>query len=198
MSREVAIRPLRPGDAAERAAARAVLTEAFRRPIVADLAEALRDARPSNAALSFVAESNESNESDESTVSDGGRLVGVVQLSTSWLDAPSRLVEVLVLSPLGVAPDQHGRGIGTRLVEQAVLAATSAGAPLVFLEGDPGYYSRFGFGRAAALGFGSPSVRIPDAGFQVLVLPAHQPWMTGALVYADPFWAYDCVGLRSS
>lgn len=33
-----------------------------------------------------------------------GQVVGHVQLSKSWLDAPKRLVEVLVLSPLGVVP----------------------------------------------------------------------------------------------
>jgi putative acetyltransferase len=27
-------------------------------------------------------------------------------------------------------------------------------------------------------------------------LPAYEPWMTGTLVYADPFWRLDCVGLR--
>ncbi len=184
MSPAVTIRPLRPGHPGERSAARAVLTESFGRPAVADLAEALRDARPANAALSFVAENGE------------GRVVGLVQLSTSWLDAPSRVVEVLVLSPLGVAGDHQGQGIGGRLVEHAVRVATAAGAPLIFLEGDPRYYARFGFRKASGLGFGSPSVRIPDAAFQVIVLPAHRPEMSGALAYADPFWAFDCVGLR--
>ena len=40
------------------------------------------------------------------------------------------------------------------------------------------------------------SVRIPDAACQVALLPAYEPWMTGALVYCDPFWALDAVGLR--
>ena len=37
------------------------------------------------------------------------------------------------------------------------------------------------------------------AGFvqgQVALLPAYEPWMTGTLVYSEPFWAHDCVGLR--
>jgi len=42
--------------------------------------------------------------------------------------------------------------------------------PLVFLEGDPGYYSRFGFAPAGK--------------------------MTGTLVYSQPFWSHDAVGLR--
>jgi putative acetyltransferase len=47
------------------------------------------------------------------------------------------------------------------------------------------------------LGFTAPSVRIPNAAFQVVTLPSYQPWMTGALVYAEQFWALDCVGLRN-
>jgi predicted N-acetyltransferase YhbS len=31
---------------------------------------------------------------------------------------------------------------------------------------------------------------------QVLRLPAYEPWMTGTLVYAEPFWRHDAVGLR--
>ena len=45
-----------------------------------------------------------------------GELVGHVLFTRSWLDAPTRLVEILVLSPLSVAPEHQGRGIGERLV----------------------------------------------------------------------------------
>jgi putative acetyltransferase len=40
-------------------------------------------------------------------------------------------------------------------------------------------------------------VRIPEASFQVLTLPSYQPWITGALVYAEAFWIFDCIGLRA-
>ena len=46
------------------------------------------------------------------------------------------------------------------------------------------------------LGFRRPSLRIPDVAFQVFPLPAHEPWMTGTLVYLHTFWDHDCVGLR--
>jgi putative acetyltransferase len=98
-----------------------------------------------------------------------GRVVGHLLLSAARLDAPRRIVDVLTLSPLVV--------------------------PLVFLEGSPRYYGARGFERASAAGFRSPSLRIPDAAFQVARLPAYEPWMTGTLVYPETFWALDCVGL---
>jgi putative acetyltransferase len=66
----------------------------------------------------------------------------------------------------------------------------------VFLEGSPDYYPRFGFAPGRDRGFRRPSLRIPGPAFMVRALPGYEPWMTGTLVYADPFWRLDCVGLR--
>ena len=82
------------------------------------------------------------------------------------------------------------RGIGTALIAAAVAAAAETGAPALFLEGAPSYYSARGFRRADELGFERPSVRIPAPAFQVTVLPAHEEWMTGRLV-CDAFWELD-------
>ena len=150
---------------------------------VPDLADALRAADAPLPPMSFVA-------------TLGDQVVGHVLLSASRLDAPSRIVDVLVLSPLGVLPEFQRRGIGGRLVEHALAAADRRGAPLLFLEGSPHYYGRRGFERADAVGFRSPSLRIPAPAFQVARLSAHEPWMTGTLVYSEIFWALDCVGLR--
>jgi putative acetyltransferase len=124
------------------------------------------------------------------------RVVGHVLLSACRLDAPRRIVDVYSLSPLGVHPAYQGRGIGTRLVEHALAAADARGVPLVFVEGSPDYYGARGFETASAAGFRSPSLRIPDAAFQVARRCAYEPWMTGTFVYSDAFWARDCVGLR--
>ncbi len=122
--------------------------------------------------------------------------VGHVMLSTARLDAPARLVDVYVLSPLGVLPSHQGRGIGTRLIKEALAAADDLAVPLVFLEGAPRYYGSRGFQRADQRGFRSPSLRIPEAAFQVALLSAYEPWMTGTLVYSETFWELDVVGLR--
>lgn len=172
------IRPQRDGDAA---AVRAVTARAFGRPQVVELVDALA-AGP--ARLSLVAED------------EHGAIVGQTMLSRGWIDAPTQLAEVLILSPLSVDPPVQGRGIGGELVRAALAGAEELGAPALFLEGDPRYYSRFGFVAGSTRGFAPPSVRIPDAGFQVVVLPAWEEWITGALVYPEAFWALDCVGLR--
>jgi putative acetyltransferase len=150
---------------------------------VADLVDSLRNTLSPEHGLSLVAEHD-------------GQVVGHVMFTRSLLDSPRRLVEVQVLSPLAVMPELHKRGIGSALVRHGLGILAERSAPLVFLEGDPGYYSRFGFVPGGDLGFRKPSLRIPDGAFQAIKLPEYEPWMTGTLVYAEPFWRHDAVGLR--
>jgi putative acetyltransferase len=121
---------------------------------------------------------------------------GHVMVTMSLLDTARRLLPAPVLSPLAVAPEHQGAGLGASLMRHALRSATEADWPFVILEGDPRYYARFGFRPAGELGFRKPSLRIPDAAFQVVRLPGYEPWMTGTLVYAWPFWTHDAVGLR--
>lgn len=126
----------------------------------------------------------------------GGAVVGHVMLTLSRVDAWERLVDVLALSPLAVLPQHQQRGIGGLLVAAAIELAIEVGAPALFLEGSPKFYGARGFAAAEPLGFRRPSHRVPKPAFQVALLPGHEDWMTGTLVYAHPFWDLDCVGLR--
>jgi putative acetyltransferase len=135
--------------------------------------------------LSFVAELD-------------GQLAGHVLFTSAFVDCPERLVDVLVLSPVAVRTDVQRRGIGAAMIRTALQTLNDRAEPLVFLEGHPSYYPKFGFRSASRLGFTPPSVRIPDAAFMVHPLPRYEPWMTGALVYPDAFWRNDAVGLRSA
>jgi len=166
-------------------AVRAVHLAAFgeHRQEVPKLVDDLRDAVTSGDGVSLVAV-------------EGDQIVGHAMFSPSLLDAPRRLVPVQVLSPVGVVPAYQRQGVGTTLIRRGLELSAERGVPLVFLEGDPAYYSRLGFQPAGDHGFRKPSLRIPDAGFQVLRLPAYEPWMTGTLVYAEAFWMHDLVGLR--
>ena len=139
---------------------RALLVAAFaNEPEVAELEAALDERIDSTG---YVAE-------------EGGELVGHTRLTRGWVDAPEALVPVLVLSPLSVRPDHQKQGLGRALVSHAVDEAERLGAPAVFLEGDPGYYSRLGWRPAAEIGVTAPSERIPAPACQVVTLGAYEP-----------------------
>jgi putative acetyltransferase len=168
----------------DRDAVRRVVAGAFGGERVPGLLDDLRASTACWLGLSFVAE-------------DRGEVVGHVAYTRGWLDAPTNLVEVLVLSPLSVRPDHQRTGIGSRLVTETLPRLEERAEPLVFLEGSRDFYSRLGFVKGTDLHFTAPSTRIPDPAFQVATLPGYdQTWMTGALVYPDVFWRHDCVGLR--
>ena len=62
-------------------------------------------------------------------------LVGQVLYSRVLLDAPRRLVEVLVLSPVAVRPDCRNMSVGSALINESLRALATRPEPLVFLEG---------------------------------------------------------------
>lgn len=133
---------------------------------------------------------------DGAAVRSAQPVIGHVALSHAWLDTRSERIDVLLLSPLAVAPEHRRRGVGAALLGAALAEAERAGAPYVVLEGAPGYYSRHGFSPASAYGIEAPSPRIPGPAFQVVALSAHEPWMTGRVVYREVWWEHDAVGLR--
>jgi putative acetyltransferase len=143
----------------------------------------LRDLRALSDALSLVAERD-------------GDVAGHVLFSPGWLDAPQRVVQIAVLSPVAVLPRHQRRGVGSKLICHGLELLEDQGVPAVFLEGPPQYYGRLGFEPAVVAGFHRPSPRIPDRAFQYVRLGRYQPWMTGTVVYSDVFWRHDAVGLR--
>ena len=79
---------------------------------------------------------------------DGDRIVGHVTATWGDLDgAPT-----LGLGPLSVEPSRQGQGIGSQLMEATLDAPRQAGASVIVLLGEPGYYAWFGFVPAADLG----------------------------------------------
>jgi putative acetyltransferase len=139
---------------------------------VAWLAGELHASEWFEAELSFVAE-------------EDGRIVGHVMNTWSWLEGGSPYV--LQLSPLGVLPEFQRRGHGSALVRASLDAVRARGEPLLLLEGDPKYYSRFGFVRADELGLLPPPETLHDWAFQVAVLDADAELPQGRVAYSPPF-----------
>lgn len=161
------VRDERPGD---EPAVHAVQAAAFGRADEADLVDRLRaEARPM---LSLVAERD-------------GRIVGHVFLSPVTIgcgpDAPS----FGGLAPVGVLPEEQGKGTGSLLVRAGLERSAALGWKAVFLVGDPGYYARFGFVLAAPYGFRYQSEAF-DPVLQVAVLePGALDDIAGEVVYHE-------------
>ena len=116
--------------ASDRGAIHALIAEAFGRDAEAGLVDVLR--RDGDLVVSLVAET-------------GGVVVGHIALSR--LRSPER---ALALAPLAVALARRRRGVGAALVHNAIDRARRAGESILFVLGDPAYYTRFGFSAAAA------------------------------------------------
>ena len=114
---------------------------------------------------------------------DGG-IVGHVMFTITDLEDGTA---ILMLSPLAVAPAHQRRGVGTALVEEGLRRCRERAEPVVIVEGDPRYYSRFGFRRASELGLEKPSEQTPEWAFQAIALPGHDASVRGRVRYPPPF-----------
>ncbi len=106
-------------------AIRLVIADAFGRCDEARLVDDLR--RDGSLAVSLVAQ-------------EDGQVVGHAALSR--LASPQR---GLALAPVSVLTARQRRGIGSALVRSGIERARELGYEMVFVLGDPAYYSRFGF-----------------------------------------------------
>jgi predicted N-acetyltransferase YhbS len=89
----------------------------------------LREDRLPAQGLSFVATENSA-------------IVGSVRL---WDVSAGPGRRALMLGPLAVSPEHQGKGIGGKLMKQAIAAARMRGHGTILLVGDAPYYGRFGF-----------------------------------------------------
>lgn len=167
------IRSERPDD---HEAIRIVVAAAFGTPAEAALVDEIRLSPEYVAEWALVAELD-------------GRIVGHTMVSYARLvvdDTDTR--SIAMLSPLAVAPDVQRGGIGSALVRSVCALADAAGEPCVILEGNPVYYSRFGFEHARPLGIEIPLPPwAPSEAGQVLRLGSFGESIVGRVVYPKAF-----------
>lgn len=114
----------------------------------------------------------------------GGRVVG--HALTSWFPLEGSERNVLELAPLGVLPEEQGRGTGSELVRASLDAARALGEAVLLLLGDPAYYGRFGFVRASAHGL-LPPQGMPDEPFHVAILDDSAEHPQGRVTFPSVF-----------
>ncbi len=115
-----------------------------------------------------------------------GEMVGHVLVTYADLETPDGTRPIPLLGPIGVVPERQGQGIGSALVRAAFATLNRRGEPLVVLEGNPKYYSRFGFVLARELAIAAPP-RVPERYFQAAPLRAYEPSVRGSVRYPAPF-----------
>jgi putative acetyltransferase len=166
---------IRPETSADVDAIATIVTAAFGSPAEALLVERIRASPNYHPGYALVAERD-------------GRIVGHVMVSDVGLRDGDAERSILSLSPLAVAPDVHGQGIGSALVRDVAARVDADGHPLIVLEGSPVYYARFGFADARQFGLRIhlPDWAPPEAG-QVLRLGAYDPAIRGDVVYPPAF-----------
>lgn len=160
-----------PGDVE---AIHAVHEEAFGRPGEAILVEQIRALPEFDPRLSLVARIN-------------GQVVGHVLFSGIEILTPRGPRPALALAPLAVLPTYQRRGVASGLVLRGLGACKTLGHDIVVVLGEPGYYSRFGFERAAEYGIHAP-FEVPEDAFMLLELsPAALTGVRGMVRYSKPF-----------
>jgi putative acetyltransferase len=156
----IVIRPERREDGP---AIHALITAAFGQEDEAILVDALR--RDGDLWLSLVAEEKR-------------EIVGHIALSR--LKSPAKS---LALAPVSVAPARQGEDIGGALIREAIARASVDGEALIFVLGDPAYYTRFGFNVETAVPY--DCIYAGDY-FMALELAADNVEVA-QVVYADAF-----------
>ena len=115
-------------------------------PVILSLLKEMLDDPTAEPIHSFVAESDD-------------EIVGHVLFTSVTLKPASGSNDgatAQILAPLAVTRELHGKGIGTQFVKAALLQLAASGVQLVFVLGDPDYYSRFGFVPAGVRGLQAP------------------------------------------
>lgn len=124
--------------------------------MVSDLAVSLLNEASSVDILSFVAVDNSS-------------IIGHTAFSPVFLNATNRHFGY-ILAPLAVLPAYQKVGVGSSIVRHGIASISKLGSFIVFVYGDPQYYSRFGFKRGLAQRFSPPyRLQLPE-GWQAMTL----------------------------
>jgi len=100
-----------------------------------------------------------------------GAVVGHVSFSPVIIDNNENL-SGYILAPLGVRPDNQGLGVGSKLIESCMQQLLKMEVNILFVYGDPKYYSRFGFSTDAACRYTAPYKLEYPFGWQAIVLNA--------------------------
>ncbi|HEX8965402.1 MAG TPA: N-acetyltransferase, partial [Patescibacteria group bacterium] len=142
--------------------------------LVAELVNNIRNSPNYIPVLSLVADKN-------------GEIVGHIMLSHLNLDDNGTLYKIITLSPLSVEPMFQKKGIGSSLIKTVIKKADELEEPLIMLEGNPSYYSRFGFKPGKEFGISIALPHWAPEAAMILPLSKYNQAIKGKIIYPPYF-----------
>ena len=73
------------------------------------------------------------------------KIIGHILLSKNLIDTEDKKVESLALAPISVLPEYQNKGVGRKLIQQALTIAEKLDFESVIVMGHEAYYPKFGF-----------------------------------------------------
>ncbi|MCM3146028.1 N-acetyltransferase [Brevibacillus sp. MER 51] len=116
------------------------------------------------------------------------KIVGHILLSKINIRNDNQSIESLGLAPVSVLPDYQSKGIGKKLILEALQKAKELGYQSVVVLGHPEYYPKFGFQKASRWGIKAP-FEVPDEVFMALELQENAlANVSGVVEYSRAFF----------
>ena len=125
---------------------------------------------------------------NHSAAEQDGRLIGQNMFMKTIIEADDgRVIDVLTMGPIGIAPDLKRRGYGKALLDYSLEKAAEMGFGAVLFEGNIGFYGKSGFDYAGKFGIRYHDLpEDADASFFLCkeLIPGYLDGITG--VYQTP------------
>jgi predicted N-acetyltransferase YhbS len=106
---------------------------------------------------------------------EDGRIIGHVLFTSVILLGPENPPAASILAPLAIVPVAQGIGVGRSLIEGGCRLLAARGVQLLFVLGDPSYYTKRGFVPALPIGLRAPYDIEPEAAWMVRDLANRVP-----------------------
>ncbi|AGZ25577.1 MULTISPECIES: GNAT family N-acetyltransferase [Staphylococcus] len=116
------------------------------------------------------------------------KIIGHILLSKIWIDTEDKKVESLALAPISVLPEYQNKGVGRKLIQQALTIAEKLDFESVIVMGHEAYYPKFGFKKASHWGIQAP-FEIPDELLMAIELKDNSlDHVSGVIQYSNAFF----------
>ena len=111
---------------------------------------------------------------------DRGESVGHILFTKVLITGNENSISARILAPLAILPHAQDKGVGGKLIKEGLRNLSGSNVDLVFVLGHPGYYPRYGFKPAGALGFEAP-YPIPEKDAGAWMVQELRPGVIGSI-----------------